>query len=64
MVAGRIWKGGILVADIKELGKLNASEIHARRLDAKEVTTFKKRVFFYFPLADATAKLLGGDHEI
>ena len=31
MYAGRIWKGVILVADIEE------SEIHARRLIAKEI---------------------------
>ena len=35
LVAGTIWKGYILVADIEELGKLDASEIHARRLNAK-----------------------------
>ena len=32
----------LLVADIEELGKLDASEIHARRLDAKEIMTPKK----------------------
>ena len=30
LVAGRIWKGDFLVADIEELGKLDTSEIHAR----------------------------------
>ena len=35
LVAGTIWKGYILVADIEELAKLDASEIHARRLNAK-----------------------------
>ena len=34
MVAG-IWKGEILVADIEELGKLDAWEIHVRRLSRK-----------------------------
>ena len=33
---------GIMVADIEELGKLDASEIHARRPNAKEVVTSKK----------------------
>ena len=37
--AGRIWKGDIMVADIEELEKMDASEIHARRLNAKEVQT-------------------------
>ena len=35
---------GIMVADIEELGKLDASEIHARRPNAKEVLTSKKGV--------------------
>ena len=34
-----IWEGDILVADIEELEKMDASEIHARRLNAKEVLT-------------------------
>ena len=43
-----MWKGDILVADIEELGKVDASEIYARRLNAKEVVTFflkKKEVW-------------------
>ena len=36
-----IWKGDILVADIEELEKMDASEIHAERLNAKEVSTPK-----------------------
>ena len=32
-----IWKGDILVADIEELEDLGASEIHAQRLNTKEV---------------------------
>ena len=35
--AAGIWKGDILVADTKELEKLGASELHARRLNAKAV---------------------------
>ena len=34
-----IWKGDIVVADMEELEKMDASEIHARRLNAKEVLT-------------------------
>ena len=34
--AGGIWKGDILVADIEELEQMDASEIHAKRLNAKE----------------------------
>ena len=52
-----------LVADIEELGKLDASEIHARRLVAKRITS-EKGENFTFPVADGTAKLLGRDHGI
>ena len=34
-----IWKGDILVADIEELEHMDASELHARSLNAKEVST-------------------------
>ena len=37
LYAEGIWKGDIMVADIEELEKMDASEIHARRLNAKEV---------------------------
>ena len=37
--AGGIWKGDILVADIEELEKMDASEIHARIHNAKRVLT-------------------------
>ena len=41
MYAEGIWKGDLMVADIGELDKMDASEIHARRLDAKEVISPK-----------------------
>ena len=37
--AGRIWKRDILITDIEKLEQMDASEIHAKRLDAKEVLT-------------------------
>ena len=37
--AGRIWKGDIMVADIEELEEMDASELHGRRLNAREVLT-------------------------
>ena len=37
--AERIWKGDIVVADIEELEQMDASEICAKRLNAKEVLT-------------------------
>ena len=37
--AGGIWKGDIMVADFEELEEMDASELHAKRLNAKEVLT-------------------------
>ena len=34
---GGIWKGDIMIADIEELEEMDASELHSRRLHAKEV---------------------------
>ena len=64
MMAGPIWKGDIVVADIEELDNSNASEIHARRLNAKEVVTPKRCDFFKFLIADGTAKMSGGELSI
>ena len=36
---GGIWKGDIMVADLGDLEKMEASEIHAKRLNTKEVLT-------------------------
>ena len=35
LCAGRIWKGDVLIADIEELETMDASEIYAKRLNAK-----------------------------
>ena len=47
LYASGIWKGDIVVADIEELEKMDASEIHARRLNAKEVLTPKTMKMSY-----------------
>ena len=47
--AGGTWKGDIMVADIEELEQMDASEIHARRLKAKEVLTHMKGDNFLIP---------------
>ena len=47
--AGGIWKGDIMVADIEELEEVDASELHARRLNGKEVLTPMKGEKFVFP---------------
>ena len=43
-------------ADIEELEEMDAPEIHARRLNAKEVLTPMKGDNFIFPVADGTVK--------
>ena len=50
-----------MVADSEELKKFDASEIHARRLSAKEVFMPKNGDHFIFPIADGTVKLSGRD---
>ena len=52
LYAGGIWKGDILIADIEELEQMDASELHARRLNAKEVLTPMRGDIFIFPVAD------------
>ena len=53
-----------MIADIGELEEMDASEIHARRLNAKEVFTPMKGDFFIFPVADGTVKTPGGDQRL
>ena len=59
-----IWKGDIMVADIEELEKVDASELHARRLNAKEVLTPQRSGNFIFPVADGTVKIFGGERRL
>ena len=53
-----------MVADIEELEQMDASELHARRLNAKEVLTPMKGEIFIFPVADGTVKISGGDRDL
>ena len=53
-----------MVADIEELEETDASELHARRLNAKEVLTPMKGDSFVFPVADGTVKVSGGDQRL
>ena len=64
LYAGGIWKGDIMIADVEELEQMDASELHARRLIAKEVLTQMKGESFIFPVADGTVKLSGGDQDV
>ena len=53
-----------MVADIEELGEMNVSEIHAKRLDAKEVLAPMSGEKITVPIADGKAKLSGGDQVL
>ena len=64
LYAGRIWKGDILVADLEELEEMDVSEIHAKRLNAKEVILLESGEEFIFPVADGTVKPSGGDQAL
>ena len=54
LCAEGIWKGDIVVADIEELEQMDASELYARGLNAKEVLTAQKSGNFRFPVTDGT----------
>ena len=51
LIAERIWNRDILVADIEELENMDASEMHPRRLNAKEVLTPQGVKIFIFQVA-------------
>ena len=60
----KVLPGKIFDFAFEELEKIDASEIHARRPNAKEALTPQTGREFFFPNADGTAKLLGRDHEL
>ena len=53
-----------MVVDLEELEKMDASEIHAKRLNAKEVITLQNGETFIFTVAGGTAKFTGGDQDL
>ena len=53
-----------MVADIEELEQMHASELHARRLNAKEVLTPTSVEKLRFPIEGGTVKLAGGDQVL
>ena len=61
---GESGKEIILVADIEELEQMDASEIYAKRLNAKEVLTPMGGEQFIFPIADGTVQLSEGDQVL
>ena len=64
LYAGGIWKGDVMVADIEELEEMDASELHARRLNAEEVLTPMKGDNFISPVAEGTVKIFGGEQRL
>ena len=62
--AEEMWKGDIVVADIEELEEMDASELHARGLNAKEVLAPMKGDSFKFPFADGTVKIFGREQRL
>ena len=53
-----------MIADIEELEEMDASELHARRLNVKEVSTQQRSGNFIFPVEDGTVKILGGGQRL
>ena len=47
LIAGRIWKGHILIADLEDLEKLDASEFYLRRTNTREVLISQKEMISY-----------------
>ena len=43
LIAVRIWKGDLLIVDLEDLEKLDASEMCPRRINAKEVLITQER---------------------
>ena len=52
-----------MVADVEALEQMDASEIHATRLNANEVKTPMNGEKLIVPIADGTVKLSGG-HQV
>ena len=53
-----------MIADIEELEEMDASELHTRRLNAREELTPMRGDNFKFPVVDGTVKLSGGDQVL
>ena len=53
-----------MVADNEDLEEMDASELHASRLNAKEVLASMKGGDVIFPVADGTVKISGENHDL
>ena len=61
LYAGRIWQGDTLIVDLEELEETDASEIHAERLNAKEVILLQSCENCKCPVASGTVQPFGRD---
>ena len=57
LIAERLWKGDILIADLKDSEQLDTSEIYLRRINSIEVLITQQDDEFIFPVADETVRL-------
>ena len=53
-----------MVVDLEELEKMDASDIHAKRLNGKEVITLQNGEIFILQVADGTIKFSAGDQDL
>ena len=53
-----------MVTDTEVLEQMDASELHAKKLNAKEVLTPLRGEKFIFPVADGTVRISGGDQDL
>ena len=53
-----------MVSDTEELEEVDASELHARRLNAKEVLTPQRSGNFISLVADRTVKIFGEEQRL
>ena len=53
-----------MVADIEEMEEMDASELHARKLNAKEVLTPLRSGTFISSIADGTVQIFGRERRL
>ena len=53
-----------MIADIEELEEMDASELYARSLSAKEVLTPQRSGNFMLPVAEGTRKIFRGEKRL
>ena len=61
---GGIWKGDVLVADLRSCRRWTHRKSTQKKLNAKEVIFPKEKEKFNFPIADGRIKPFGGDQDL